>query len=166
MKYRFDKRFHPVHRTKRSVAPNGDHVVQGPDNQFYQIAGGQAHAYSDPNIGDVHFMGRTYIRTEATSYVRDGVDYTVYLPSEDLFITRGAMQSDKDFRILDHSRMGRFEDRFVSERSMFGRHERVSVSHDLLGNKLITRANGEILTESNSGELKPYRIESQSIDET
>ena len=155
MLYHINNHFEQILKSNVSFSPRGFGVVFASDGKFYQEIDGHMQQYYDPMLGIVRFAGRQYIRTEATSFIRDGVDYTVYLPSEKVFITRGAMRSDNEFIIIDHQETGLFEPEFSSQMHIVLKPERISRSRDLLGRSLVTRATGEIFEEID-GQLRPY----------
>jgi hypothetical protein len=167
MKIRVDKIYHQIPRTMTSLAPSGEPVYFARNlsvNKFHTNLNGLTASYYDAAIGLAKYKGREFLVTEATTYVRDGVDYTVYLPSEAKFIRRPAMQDDTHFEEIDFASSGRFANEFAVEEVIFGVVERLSCSRDLAGNALYTRFNGEIFVKEN-GVFSPYYIETGSINE-
>ena len=118
MKIRVDKIYHQIPRTMTSLAPSGEPVFFARElaaNKFHTRQGGLTASYYDAAVGLAKYGGREFLVTEATTYVRDGVDYTVYLPSEAKFIRRPALQDDTHFKEIDFASSGRFSNEYHPE---------------------------------------------------
>lgn len=167
MKVRIGERFARVPRNMISIAPTGERILFVPgygDAKFFREDKGLLHKYYDPNLGLADYQGRSYLVTEATTYVRDGVDYTVYLPSENKFLRRPALEGDSAFQKIDFATSGRFAPEFTVRDKLFSATEPLSRSQDLVGTELYTRSTGEIFVKDGDS-FVPYVVESSSIRE-
>jgi hypothetical protein len=128
------------------------------DDSFAEFDQGVSRRYYDPELGILNYKGRTFIRSEATSFVRDGTQFIVYLPSENKIISRPAMSDEDSFVEIDFDRSGIWRSEFTREIKLFGAVETVSISRNLMDENLVTRRNGEILIEKD-GAYEPYLLE-------
>lgn len=155
MRIGVNKRTIQIPANMTSLSPEGRVVLRSEHDKFYEVVAGVAHEYFDPNLGLITFEGRTYVRTDATSFVRDGTDFTVYLPSENKFITRPALASDTDFREYDFAQEGIWKSDHVSPEKLFGKEELIAKSFSVAGDELLTRRNGEVFVRRD-GYVEPF----------
>jgi hypothetical protein len=140
-----------------SISPEGHPVFFIPGEGFYEFSRGVAHKYYDSNLGLLTYKGRQYIRTDATSFVRDGTEFTVYLPGEHKFLRRPALSDDGAFFEHDFAAEGIWSAQHRAESLLFGHNEMVCRSITLAGDELLTRRNGEILVRRGD-QIEPYLV--------
>jgi hypothetical protein len=140
-----------------SVSPGGHPVFFIPDQGFFEFSKGVAHKYYDPSLGLLTYKGRDYIRTDATSFVRDGTEFTVYLPGEHKFLRRPALANDSAFFEHDFAAEGIWSVPHRADEVLFGHTETVARSITLAGEEILTRRNGEILVRRGDV-IEPYFI--------
>lgn len=157
MRFGVGKRNVQIAQNMTSLSARGNIVFRTEDDEFYELRDGVSHRYYDPNLGLVSYEGRQYIRTDATSFVRDGTEFFVHLPAERKFISRPAIGSDSSFEEFHFEREGIWRPEYSETMSLMGRPERVSHSVTITGDEIITRSNGEIMIKSGNG-YQPYFV--------
>lgn len=161
MRFGVGKRNVHIPQNMTSLSANGNLVFRTEDDEFYELRDGVAHRYYDPNLGLVNYAGRTFIRTDATSFVRDGTDFFVHLPAEQKFIRRSAIASDESFTEFRFEEQGLWRSDYLTTIRLFAQDERVARSVTVNGEEIFTRTNGEIMKKSGD-HFTPYFIDERS----
>jgi hypothetical protein len=133
--------------------------------KFYEVMNGLSNDFFDPSLGLVNYRGQTFLKTTATAFVRDGTEFTVYLPSENKFIRRPALSGDSEFFEHKFSAEGIWQEFYCSTEKLFGYEETVSRSVTLAGEKLITRRNGDVFVKRQDGFAPFYASETSAQPE-